>query len=88
MGPGLDTDFPTTPSPFPCPQVYEGLKPSDKYEKPLDYRYGMGARDLLRVYVYTCIPTHCLWSSHHYPSVASTPGWTLGRFIILSLGPM
>lgn len=59
--PGLDTDFPTAPSPFPCPQVYEGLKPSDKYEKPLDYRYGMRVRDLFTADIYTCTPTHCLW---------------------------
>lgn len=59
--PGLDTDFPTAPSPFPCPQVYEGLKPSDKYEKPLDYRYGMRVRVLFTADIYTCTPTHCLW---------------------------
>lgn len=47
MGP----DVPTTPSPSPWPQVYEGLKPSDKYEKPLDYRYGLGAGDLLRAHM-------------------------------------
>lgn len=72
-GPGLDRDFPTAPSPFRCPQVYEGLKPSDKYEKPLDYRYGMGARDLLRAHMYTWTPhtasgpltvTHSVWSPY------------------------
>lgn len=43
---------------FPLPQVYEGLKPSDKYEKPLDYRYGMRLNDLLRADVH--VHTHTL----------------------------
>lgn len=59
VGPGLD--FSTSPCPVSCPQVYEGLKPSDKYEKPLDYRYGMRVRDLLRadMYTYTSFITLC-----------------------------
>ena len=72
MGPGLRCS--TTPSPSPRPQVYEGLKPSDKYEKPLDYRYGLGTGDLLRAHMDPCPPTHCLWTPWHYPSVAPTPG--------------
>lgn len=38
---------------LPPPQVYEGLKPSDKYEKPLDYRYGLRVRDFLRADLFT-----------------------------------
>lgn len=87
-GPGLDRDFPTAPSPFRCPQVYEGLKPSDKYEKPLDYRYGMGARDLLRAHMYTWTPhTASGPSPLPTPCGALTPGCSLGGWVILSPGP-
>lgn len=77
--PGLDTDFPTAPSPFPCPQVYEGLKPSDKYEKPLDYRYGMRVRDLFTADIYT-LYTHTLSLAPLIitSSVAPTLHWYLG----------
>lgn len=66
MGQGLDTDFPTTPFPFPCPQVYEGLKPSDKYEKPLDYRYGMRVRDLCSTHINYPSPHTASGTPHHY----------------------
>lgn len=57
MGLGLDTDS-CNSFLFPLPQVYEGLKPSDKYEKPLDYRYGVRMNDLLRADVH--IRSHTL----------------------------
>lgn len=67
MGLGLGTDSCNSLL-FPLPQVYEGLKPSDKYEKPLDYRYGMRLNDLLR-----CARTHphtVSGTPHHYFAVA------------------
>lgn len=77
------SDVPTTPSPSPWPQVYEGLKPSDKYEKPLDYRYGLGQGT-----THGPMSTHTLpLDPQCYPSVAPTPGWTLGWWVILSPSP-